>query len=96
MKMQNLLLPRLLDQLSVLSQLELEAKTVRATDKERSGWNGLPQGKLSLRNDSVEVLNAILGVHTAFLQRFRKNGTIESNGKLFWVTVGFHYFNLVY
>ncbi|KAJ3347722.1 hypothetical protein HDU91_006716 [Kappamyces sp. JEL0680] len=83
----NLLLPRLLDQISILSQLELEAKTARPGDK-ASGWSSLPKGKLSLRSNSVEIIMAILKVHSILLEKFVMEGTIESNGKLFWATMG--------
>jgi hypothetical protein len=92
-KFENLLLSRLLDQISILSQLELEAKTIRSTDKELNGWEGLPQGKLSLRNDSLELLNCILDLHAIFLIKFEMNGSIESHGKLFWVNMGLLHLN---
>ncbi len=85
-KLFNLLLPRLLDQVSILSQLELESRTVRP-DKS-TGWASLPKGKLDLRANAVEIMMSILKVHSLLLEKIIMEGTLESNGKLFWVTMG--------
>jgi hypothetical protein len=52
-----------------------------------TGWEHLPQGKLSLRDDSIQIINHLLDLHNSFLLKFEKNGSLESNGKLFWVTI---------
>jgi hypothetical protein len=75
--------------MSVLSQLELEAKTIRPIEKGQSGWSQLPKGKLDLLSNSVEIVTAILKVHRLLLEKFTEAGSLETHGKLFWATFGY-------
>jgi hypothetical protein len=84
----NLLLPRLVDQLSILSQLESEVKQKNNSDDKDIGWEGLPKGKVSLRDDSVQLICAMQKLHVSFLKQFVKQKTINSQGLLFWFTMG--------
>ncbi|KAJ2998905.1 hypothetical protein HDV02_003880 [Globomyces sp. JEL0801] len=82
----ELLLPRLLDQLSILSQLEVEVKSLKTTDK--PGYEGLPKGKLDLRTNAEDMILTILKVHSILLLRLKDNFMLENNAILFWSFVG--------
>lgn len=84
----NLLLPRLVDQLTILSQLESEVKHKNINDDRVIGWEGLPKGKVSLRDDSVQLICAMQKLHVSFLKQFVKLKNINSQGLLFWFTMG--------
>lgn len=89
-KFHNFFLPRLLDQVSVLSQLELEAKTLaRPGDKSVSGWTQLPKGKLDLLANCAEICIIIMKIHNLLLKKSNKLGTLESQGKIFWTNFGY-------
>jgi hypothetical protein len=89
-KFHNFLLPRLLDQVSVLSQLELEVRTLaRSGEKGLSSWIQLPKGKLDLLANCVEVCVIILKIHRLLLKKHHKAGTLESQGKIFWTSFGY-------
>lgn len=92
-KYHNFFLPRLLDQVSVLSQLELEAKTLaRPGEKSISGWNQLPKGKLDLLANCAEICTIILKIHNLLLKKSNRFGALESQGKIFWTTFGYRSF----
>lgn len=86
-KLQVLLFPRLLDQLSILSQLESDLNTVASL--KGTNWKELPKGKQKLRDEAVETILCILKVHSAFLKHFVANRTLETQGTLFWSTMGY-------
>ena len=82
------LFPRLLDQISILQQLELEAKQIAKISNTLSGWANLPRGKLLLKSNAKEAILVILSLHSLLLQKFKESETVEKHGILFWVTFG--------
>jgi hypothetical protein len=90
-KCNNFFLPRLLDQVSVLSQLELEAKTLaRSGEAKLSGWSQLSKGMLDLMKNCSEVCIIILKIHRLLLKSNSKAKTLETQGTIFWVTFGYY------
>lgn len=83
------LFPRLLDQISILQQLELEVKQIAKLSSTISGWANLPKGKLLLKANAEEAIMVILDLHSLLLEKFNNSKTIEKQGMLFWVTFGF-------
>lgn len=75
-----MLYPRILDQISVIAQMEVEARA--------KGWDSLPKGKIKLLSDATEIIMTILKLHSLLLKKFVENGTLETHGKAFWITAG--------
>ena len=76
---------RLLDHLSVISQLELES---RASISMSPAWNLLSPGKVEMKNDSVDFITAILQIHKVWLDDFKKLENVDNQGQLFWINYG--------
>ncbi|KAJ3275486.1 hypothetical protein HDV01_000313 [Terramyces sp. JEL0728] len=84
-KNHNPLLSRMVDQVSVLSQIELEVKNSKQGG---AGWAKLPKGKLTLRSESEAILKEILNYQKSLISVYSESGTLENQAKLFWANFG--------
>ncbi|KAJ3257292.1 hypothetical protein HK103_004846 [Boothiomyces macroporosus] len=84
-KSHNPLLSRLVDQVSVLSQIELEVKNNKLNG---AAWSKLPKGKLTLKSESETILKEILNYQKSLINAYADAGTLESQSKLFWANYG--------
>jgi hypothetical protein len=79
-KLYNPLLCRIVDQLSILSQLELELRSIQEDE--------LPKGKVIVRQNTLELIYEIQSLHKILIIRFAETNTLEHYGKLFWTSIG--------
>ncbi|KAJ3320881.1 hypothetical protein HDV06_004777 [Boothiomyces sp. JEL0866] len=84
-KNHNPLLSRMVDQVSVLSQIELEVKNNKQSG---AGWSKLPKGKLTLKSESETILKEILNYQKSLINVYAEAGTLETQSKLFWANYG--------
>jgi hypothetical protein len=89
--LQHLMLSRMLDQLAIISQLEIESKVSPNSDV---NWDSLPPGKLKLREDSLSFLTLVLRIHMVWLKTMRAKNTLETQSLLFWCNLGYMLSNL--
>eukprot|EP00842_Homolaphlyctis_polyrhiza_P004116 jgi/Hompol1/4705/HPOL_003827-RA len=92
----NPLTNRILDQLTVLAQLELDAlaQTNKAGDNSKSAepaWETLQKGKLAMKLESEKVIVGIMRVHKTLLNRHSRDDLLGENSELFWPVIGLLY-----
>ncbi|KAI8928058.1 hypothetical protein BC831DRAFT_397976 [Entophlyctis helioformis] len=91
----NPLTSRILDQLTILSQLESEVllQSARApissplsapTAATPSQWDSLPKGKIGLKVSSDKLLQSIIRVHSTMLEKYNQDGQLGQHSTLFW------------
>lgn len=88
--LQNYYLSRLLDNLSVLAQLEAEVKNTKpVSERSNSGWNAISRGKQILREDSEKAILVILKIHRSLFELADRGSNLDTNKTVLWATFGY-------
>jgi hypothetical protein len=80
------LLERIFDQISVLRQIEAGIGADKGSPAE--AWMNLPKGMNHLKVAALDSTYSVMHVQSVLLERYHTAGTMASHTMLFWATIG--------